>query len=166
MYRPLPSSAAVGIESPHKRGDVPSALFVENHIAKISPQAWGCTGGETMKVRKIGNLPTSVGMYRTDWTTMFWSLQSPHKRGDVPRTYPSKSCCVSISPQAWGCTAIPKMCKLHNLNLPTSVGMYRVELPSRGATAESPHKRGDVPIPPRCGGRLKSNLPTSRGDVP
>ena len=72
-----------------------------------------------------GNLPTSVGMYRTAGDGCAYRVQSPHKRGDVPLVYLRVSVVELISPQAWGCTAAHKTDVADRDNLPTSVGMYR-----------------------------------------
>ena len=88
-----------------------------------------------------------------------------------------------ISPQAWGCTVYTPLPTTKNINLPTSVGMYRTFLSIITPLWQSPHKRGDVPgqawqkrrqpkISPQAWGctdqtrklsRCDENLPTSVG---
>ena len=63
MYRGLASASAVLQQSPHKRGDVPSAQILNHSQNGISPQAWGCTGFVPLLNATNSNLPTSVGMY-------------------------------------------------------------------------------------------------------
>ena len=93
------------------------------------------------------NLPTSVGMYRMKKRNWDMCYKSPHKRGDVPK-YPSLGLrSHEISPQAWGCTVRLLNVACHIINLPTSVGMYRRSANSMCSGSQSPHKRGDVPMP-------------------
>ena len=55
-----------------------------------------------------------------------------------------------ISPQAWGCTELRLALGDEEINLPTSVGMYRLRQWYPGTPKQSPHKRGDVPIVATC----------------
>ena len=125
MYRRLCLFALPGRKSPHKRGDVPFYHISDWLCDRISPQAWGCTG-PTENYRQMGrNLPTSVGMYRSEHGLFLGMLKSPHKRGDVPTLNHDALVQSQISPQAWGCTALQGHSTLRRENLPTGVGMYR-----------------------------------------
>ena len=92
---------------------------------QISPQAWGCTGTWLYFRLPRRNLPTSVGMYRKCDHIQHPCNKSPHKRGDVPHHITIMARRFAISPQAWGCTFIRSIMPKKNVNLPTSVGMYR-----------------------------------------
>ena len=131
-------------QSPHKRGDVPFPMTFGRLLRGISPQAWGCTRNERRGIHAGVNLPTSVGMYRVAMPRGGTSGESPHKRGDVPRSIPIFPNQIKISPQAWGCTGavVRHVLMTHPIrNLPTSVGMY----------------------PRTCGMPSVTNLPTSVG---
>ena len=84
MYRCNCNRHGTRRESPHKRGDVPTATFFIESSKEISPQAWGCTVVAPRPRQSLPNLPTSVGMYRPDSHAHIGLAQSPHKRGDVP----------------------------------------------------------------------------------
>ena len=64
-------------------------------------------------------------MYRPYWAEATPRLESPHRRGDVPR---------------WHLCEQPM-----DANLPTGVGMYRFIGSGQPQPNESPHRRGDVP---------------------
>ena len=64
MYRDWMARGTVRVQSPHKRGDVPSLMNTVGTKLSISPQAWGCTVTREKAMAKMVNLPTSVGMYR------------------------------------------------------------------------------------------------------
>ena len=105
MYRKTHPSILALRQSPHRRGDVPSIMRCLAVIVTISPQAWGCTEIMFFDGKSLLNLPTGVGMYRSE----------------------SGTTCASstISPQAWGCTVIQQNWQSAHVNLPTGVGMYR-----------------------------------------
>ncbi len=145
MYRLILSRAIVGLQSPHKRGDVPYSGMPIPALPPISPQAWGCTRGRMIPTPPASNLPTSVGMYRAQNATLSLDSKSPHKRGDVPKWHDARLEVDGISPQAWGCTDIANRRGMGLANLPTSVGMYRSARTHRPPPHQSPHKRGDVP---------------------
>ena len=126
MYRGDRSIRRGGKKSPHKRGDVPCHDSRLGFGFTISPQAWGCTDIRNLQRRMRENLPTSVGMYRQIVPNEYRSIESPHKRGDVPKPNRGRYCPFAISPQAWGCTDPDTVEKLSGQNLPTSVGMYRL----------------------------------------
>ena len=52
---------------------------------------------------------------------------------------------TTISPQTWGCTESYPYRNRYSGNLPTDVGMYRINSPYPLIIRESPHRRGDVP---------------------
>ena len=135
----------VAMKSPHKRGDVPSGTPSTITCSQISPQAWGCTVVNRLEHICGENLPTSVGMYRCACDGTAMPGKSPHKRGDVPKLACLFARQRGISPQAWGCTVVDLGRRVYNVNLPTSVGMYRHRRPFLIARLQSPHKRGDVP---------------------
>ena len=132
-------------KSPHKRGDVPRAIYLFLGRYEISPQAWGCTVVARQGITRIVNLPTSVGMYRVPSRYLRTKSKSPHKRGDVPLANRGLLTILQISPQAWGCTVLSRIANVFCDNLPTSVGMYRVNFRLKVRHIQSPHKRGDVP---------------------
>ena len=65
MYRNRTRRCGNSIKSPHRRGDVPHLRERWEGIARISPQAWGCTVSSVPIIRSRSNLPTGVGMYRS-----------------------------------------------------------------------------------------------------
>ena len=132
-------------KSPHKRGDVPTGQCRCAPSCQISPQAWGCTECNLNMIGGSANLPTSVGMYRTQRRRSDYIWKSPHKRGDVPDMFRYDGTNWRISPQAWGCTGGRSSNFGGNGNLPTSVGMYRRIACRPTQLLKSPHKRGDVP---------------------
>ncbi len=114
-------------QSPHKRGDVPSSGCYSSASSQISPQAWGCTAMAAIyDARRLRNLPTSVGMYRYSAISLAISIQSPHKRGDVPRQQSRHTYLFKKSPHKRG--DVPRRCR------------------HCGCSLKSPHKRGDVPL--------------------
>ena len=145
MYRAPPAWRVCRVQSPHKPGDVPDAKTLLSRQAGISPQAWGCTDFLTGVSNSLANLPTSVGMYLTVSPSSGSTVQSPHKRGDVPQHRLETVRDRQISPQAWGCTVWRFGSETGGANLPTSVGMYRGGLSQDQVDGQSPHKRGDVP---------------------
>ena len=145
MYRPYRAEAILGLESPHRRGDVPSWYTPIEIFPGISPQAWGCTVMWVIGAKVMWNLPTGVGMYRGLYRRKGLNRKSPHRRGDVPNYRMGFSRFHRISPQAWGCTALGKALVAGYKNLPTGVGMYRVTAVCPAGFAKSPHRRGDVP---------------------
>ena len=84
-------------------------------------------------------------MYRDYQDSRQPRTESPHKRGDVPGFQRQMDVMDEISPQAWGCTGLKPRFATRGLNLPTSVGMYRVNFRLKVRHIQSPHKRGDVP---------------------
>ena len=71
--------------------------------------------------------------------------KSPHRRGDVPSVLPGFYVVDLISPQAWGCTGRGAYPTSQLRNLPTGVGMYRLNYRPIPRLRQSPHRRGDVP---------------------
>ena len=145
MYR-IPDGLRIAMfESPHKRGDVPARHPLFRSRKPISPQAWGCTDTAPITLVDGNNLPTSVGMYRRYGRNKVGKEKSPHKRGDVPFVPGIVRLSEAISPQAWGCTLHRCRVNYRDINLPTSVGMYRKGSQMARLFVQSPHKRGDVP---------------------
>ena len=145
MYRAAAPSFIPVRESPHRRGDVPIENMELSKEEAISPQAWGCTGEKGVCSVEFDNLPTGVGMYRKPPNTPPPLRESPHRRGDVPSGWTSKSMPFQISPQAWGCTEPMATDQRKIANLPTGVGMYRPAGWAGLGWSQSPHRRGDVP---------------------
>ena len=125
MYRCTLKSAASLRKSPHRRGDVPCWCVPLPIRVRISPQTWGCTGGNLIPFWLTCNLPTDVGMYRVGAMERQSLGQSPHRRGDVPIYTHLERLVEPISPQTWGCTGIYTSFSPCVSNLPTDVGMYR-----------------------------------------
>ena len=145
MYRGEYAHAMTVLKSPHRRGDVPAGAHGRISGVSISPQAWGCTVTNRNQPKPGPNLPTGVGMYRTENSELAFGYESPHRRGDVPYDKSPTLADPEISPQAWGCTGIKCCCYSSGINLPTGVGMYRYNGGTRHFVVESPHRRGDVP---------------------
>ena len=145
MYRCYRKCILMGWQSPHRRGDVPWHLRAVFCALAISPQTWGCTAECQGHGGLHLNLPTDVGMYRTAAIISLRGIQSPHRRGDVPMRREARKHHDKISPQTWGCTAIPCLSLSRACNLPTDVGMYRPTITLCPMVKESPHRRGDVP---------------------
>ena len=145
MYRLFRRVAICIGKSPHRRGDVPFYRSQILDCQPISPQAWGCTVWEVFNGSGTPNLPTGVGMYQKEYMEKKLAEKSPHRRGDVP--FPSSSFDIEavISPQAWGCTGKLLAHSCPYRNLPTGVGMYRLNDLEGVSAPESPHRRGDVP---------------------
>ena len=108
MYRLVCADTSDVVQSPHRRGDVPDLSHIMDGLAKISPQAWGCTEFQTDTLPRFHNLPTGVGMYRGGKSICRDSGESPHRRGDVPKPTTARRMPLTISPQAWGCTGFTR----------------------------------------------------------
>ena len=148
MYRGTLDFKMLELKSPHRRGDVPCPPLKSTTDGEISPQAWGCTAQKLTTRPLRQNLPTGVGMYRNrSWSSSI-TEESPHRRGDVPYNKRRIDETEPISPQAWGCTEFHQRHSLTSANLPTGVGMYQTVYRKHPHWAESPHRRGDVPMIP------------------
>ena len=151
MYRQTLFSPYGSRQSPHKRGDVPLNELLGFDGNTISPQAWGCTELQRRSNQGEQNLPTSVGMYLVNRLISHAIRNLPTSVGMIPRGRHREPPPTKISPQAWGCTVEGTVDDDATVNLPTSVGMYRVSIRFTISVPESPHKRGDVPFDRRIG---------------
>src|SRR5579871_278273 len=77
VYRPCTTAITKSGRFPHRRGGVPIGTeeFFTNSL--FSPQAWGCTEGDTQKARRSIVFPTGVGVYRTTTSGGLCTITSP-----------------------------------------------------------------------------------------
>ena len=166
MDRRLPCCGRSASRDPHARGDGPRPSCGTPSPQRRSPRAWGWTGTPQAARGAQGEIPTRVGMDRSDATTRQPRLGDPHARGDGPTSHMNcavarsgdphargdgpaderrSSISTTRSPRAWGWTARAPCARAPALEIPTRVGMDRRSARASRSTSRDPHARGDGP---------------------
>ena len=92
-----------------------------------SPRAWGWTGRARLAAHRAFEIPTRVGMDRDEAQRRMSCLRNPHARGDGPYGFDGSVVTPPKSPRAWGWTALRRWREAHREEIPTRVGMDRLQ---------------------------------------
>ena len=84
MDRARPPHRREGPRDPHARGDGPYLYGGQPDLVWRSPRAWGWTGTEVLDEFGEEEIPTRVGMDRSDTAGRPVGHEDPHARGDGP----------------------------------------------------------------------------------
>ncbi len=91
-------------------------------------------------------IPTRVGMVRSPSFPKLSPPSYPHTRGDGPVQYDSDQFTATLSPHAWGWSAVHGCWSRGVSVIPTRVGMVRTDAGVSFQLLGYPHTRGDGPI--------------------
>ena len=149
--------------NPHARGDGPVSSDNQAHYYSKSPRAWGWTVRRQHHQPHAEEFPTRVGMDRPRPRRRELGYGNPHARGDGPKLAGQMGIAERKSPRAWGWTGAQAARLLRRIEIPTRVGMDRLQRFRHLAALRNPHARGDGPYNVDTDNRLRMKSPRAWG---
>ena len=134
---------------PHRRGELPEPEGWGNDGGGPSPQAWGTQGGGPRVCGPPRAIPTGVGNSSAICASSSLFTGHPHRRGELSHSRVKVLAVLGPSPQAWGTPHLLVCRPLHGRAIPTGVGNSAGRGRGRRGPAGHPHRRGELPTPPR-----------------
>ena len=145
MDRATQQSAGRSRRNPHARGDGPIDAIIRQFRMGKSPRAWGWTVVGDVLPDEAVEIPTRVGMDRSDHEDQNYrqeiptrvgmdrpsvkrpaiAARNPHARGDGPDGQLISAEQKTKSPRAWGWTDAVDRIRATEEEIPTRVGMDR-----------------------------------------
>ena len=91
---------------PRRRGDAPATAESNNSLTLRTPQARGCTAGDSYFCSPMVSNPAGAGMHRRLHFHVIRIDPEPRRRGDAPLAHGASRSYAYRTPQARGCTAL------------------------------------------------------------
>ena len=113
--------------------------------------------------RSIRDVPTHVGMARAASTCGIRPMGCPHPRGDGPTVILMQELRLQMSPPTWGWPADAWQSRGGGFDVPTHVGMARMNASNSTETSRCPHPRGDGPRLPVATAHCRRMSPPTWG---
>ena len=163
MFPPYPGCFIHAYGFPRTRGDVPEVRHIDESCWLFSPHTRGCSG-KIMPTTPLPQVfPAHAGMFRRKLLHRLHRRSFPRTRGDVPAMKPTDGLEMVFSPHTRGCSTDRKkpLCLLEVF--PAHAGMFLGCGRSLAQSRCFPRTRGDVPLPGRRCGNLRTFSPHTRG---
>ena len=129
----------------------------------MSPPAWGWPEISSLPRSMLTDVPTRVGMARGHLVVCGHTAGCPHPRGDGPWMTPLRTFQAVMSPPAWGWPVVVTRHAPACDDVPTRVGMARIQHHACINIPGCPHPRGDGPASAKISATQWSMSPPAWG---
>ena len=93
---------------PRRRGDAPTEAGAQCASLNRTPQARGCTAFDWPLIARLFPNPAGAGMHRSLSAAPYALDPEPRRRGDAPGSLSVDTLSTHRTPQARGCTGLPR----------------------------------------------------------